>query len=77
MPTLRGLGDQMKRVVVWAEAHGWEVSRCANCHLRLTHHCIKTVVFSSATPRCPHVEKNTISQMRRLMRDAGITKKGE
>lgn len=74
MPTLRGLGDQMKRVAEWAEANGWEVGRAANNHLRMTHPCIKVVVFSSSTPRCPHVEKNAIAQMRRLMRAAGITK---
>jgi hypothetical protein len=77
MSSTRGLGDQMKRVVAWAEANGWDVGRAANNHLRMTHPCIKVVVFSSSTPRCGHASKNAIALMHRLMREAGIKKKGE
>lgn len=77
MPTLRGLGDQMKRVVEWAEANGWEVGCAANNHLRMTHPKVSRVLFSSGTPRCPHVYQNAIHEMQRAMRACGLQTKKE
>lgn len=77
MSSTRGLGDQMKRVVEWAEAHGWTVGRSNNNHLRMTHPNVNRILFSSATPRCPHVYQNAIHEMQCAMRACGLQTKEE
>lgn len=57
----RHVSAHAKAPCEWAKLNGWKVSRTKGDHLRLVKPGCH-VVFSAATPSCPHATRKAIKQ---------------
>lgn len=69
--TLRCSTNALKRVVRYAQDHGWNVKRTRGGHVRFTRPGCPPV-FTGFSPSDARAEKNALARLRRIQKQAAL-----